>query len=90
MATVLDSTTLGQSALSGLTDFVSGMFLIKFVEKKNILPTKSLNKSQIMILTLPLFRIESILELYYIYLFLTNLYFSHCGRNQSINTSMNK
>lgn len=57
---------------------------------KNPWPTKSLNKSQIMILRLLVFRIESILELYYIYLFLTNLHFSHCGRNQNINTSMNK
>lgn len=89
MATVLDSKTLGQSALSGLTDFVSGMFLIKFVEKKTYY-ISGLNRSQIMILTLLLFRIKSILELYYIYLFLTNLYFSHCGRNQSINTSTNK
>lgn len=41
VATVLDSTTLGQSALSGLTDFVSGMFLIKFLEKKTYYPPRA-------------------------------------------------
>lgn len=35
MATVLDSAALGQSAFPGLTDFVSGMFLIKFLKEKH-------------------------------------------------------